>query len=105
MKNQINFRSLGLVALLTTLTTLGCTEKQDLEIWVVKEKMPLYKTYIKDKLEIKTVLTKGDICIPGKTVITKAFQYREVLCLKKGYGWIVDDYFQKIKSIESIGSD
>ncbi len=97
-------RSIGMVKIIKFLlisamllvVMFGCCRKPEPTAWVVTKNMVVYKDHAGDAQDEAFNLEVGDICVPGREVIEKVFQYTEVLCPGKGYGWVADRDFKII---------
>jgi len=78
---------------------LVACDSDRLELWIVKSETPLFASPVDDELKQIHILKKGNVCTPGKVKMAKVYQYFEVLCEDKNYGWVIDyDNFDVLKS-------
>jgi hypothetical protein len=74
----------------------GCCRELEPTAWVATRNISVYKDHTGDAQDVAFELDVGDICVPGRVETEKVFQYTEVLCPGKGYGWAANPYFKVI---------
>jgi hypothetical protein len=77
-----------IVTLLFLASMLGCQKDHGPRALVAKKTMSVYKTHEGDAQQEIFKLSPGDQCAVGREEVEKVYGYVEVVCPKKGYGWV-----------------
>ena len=99
MKNSSRSSLIWLVFFLS-----GCVERHPVA-WEAQREVKVYVDPAGDAQAVKFVLVAGDICVPGKEVFEKSYGYTEVICPKRGVGWVADPYFKVYDITHPNGRD
>jgi hypothetical protein len=71
----------------------GC-DKGEPVAWEAQKEMKVFVDPEQNSNVVKFMLVRGDICVPGREAFSKAFAFREVVCPRRGVGWVAATEFK-----------
>jgi len=94
-----------IISLVFLVSILGCHKNYEPRSLVATKTISVYKTYEGDALQEIFKLTPGDQCAVGREEVEKMFGYLEIVCPRKGYGWVVKGPDYEIIDKESASAN
>jgi hypothetical protein len=75
----------------------GCTENLPVA-WEAQQEMDVFVDTDRNAYVVKFRLLPGDICVPGGKAYSKTFAYTEIVCPRRGAGWVRATQFKVFDS-------
>lgn len=96
-------KKIGKCWLVLAVLLVGCRQSPPVA-WEAEADIEAYVDYKYNSQVVKFKLVRGDICTPGREEYSKIFAFREVVCPRRGVGWVKSREFMVFDASHPGGS-